>query len=153
MKTSWTISVFTATRAEYHLLTPVIRGIWNDDSLQLDLIVSGTHLCEKYGRTIEDIYADGFPVADTIETIQDGNSVDDIIALTLIGCSKHFKKIHPDFYGNLYKNNKTNFFLAKRLAFFSKFCHTISSTHFYRKMVKCGNMKFCRRNKESWIKL
>lgn len=97
MKTSWTISVFTATRAEYHLLTPVIRGIWNDDSLQLDLIVSGTHLCEKYGRTIEDIYADGFPVADTIETIQDGNSVDDIIALTLIGCSKHFKKVHPNF--------------------------------------------------------
>ena len=34
----WTISVFTATRAEYHLLSSVIRRIVDDDSLILDLI-------------------------------------------------------------------------------------------------------------------
>lgn len=92
-----TISVFTATRAEYHLLSSVIRRITEDEKLLLDLIVSGTHLSEKYGKTIDNIYADGFPIGETIETIKEDKSVDDIIASTLLGCSSHFKKIQSDF--------------------------------------------------------
>ena len=38
------ICVITATRAEYGLLYPVIEKIQNDSELELDLIVSGTHL-------------------------------------------------------------------------------------------------------------
>ena len=39
------ICVFTATRAEYHLLNPVIRRIADEADMELDLIVSGTHRC------------------------------------------------------------------------------------------------------------
>lgn len=51
------IAVVTATRAEYGLLSPVIKELRKreNDGLRVDLIVTGTHLSEKYGRTIEEI--------------------------------------------------------------------------------------------------
>lgn len=51
------IAVVTATRAEYGLLSPVIKELRKQetDELRVELIVTGTHLSDKYGRTIEDI--------------------------------------------------------------------------------------------------
>lgn len=51
------IAVVTATRAEYGLLSPVIRELRKHESneLKIDLIVTGTHLSEKYGMTIDEI--------------------------------------------------------------------------------------------------
>ncbi len=51
------IAVVTATRAEYGLLSPVIRELRRQESnkLQVDLVVTGTHLSEQYGMTIEEI--------------------------------------------------------------------------------------------------
>lgn len=51
------IAVVTATRAEYGLLSPVIRELRKRESnnLQVDLIVTGTHLSEQYGLTINEI--------------------------------------------------------------------------------------------------
>lgn len=44
------IAVVTATRAEFGLLTPLIRRIKDDDVLELDLIVTGGHLSKNRGR-------------------------------------------------------------------------------------------------------
>lgn len=51
------IAVVTATRAEYGLLSPVIKELRakESDDLRIDLIVTGTHLSEDYGMTINDI--------------------------------------------------------------------------------------------------
>lgn len=51
------IAVVTATRAEYGLLSPVIRELRRQESkdLRVDLIVTGTHLSGKYGMTIGEI--------------------------------------------------------------------------------------------------
>jgi UDP-N-acetyl-D-glucosamine 2-epimerase, UDP-hydrolysing len=51
------IAVVTATRAEYGLLSPVIKELRKQetDDLRVELIVTGTHLSDKYGRTIEEI--------------------------------------------------------------------------------------------------
>lgn len=51
------IAVVTTTRAEYGLLSPVIRELrlLENDELQIDLLVTGTHLSEQYGRTIDEI--------------------------------------------------------------------------------------------------
>jgi GDP/UDP-N,N'-diacetylbacillosamine 2-epimerase (hydrolysing) len=48
------IAVVTATRAEYGLLSPVIRELryHEDDSLKIDFIVTGTHLSEQYGISV-----------------------------------------------------------------------------------------------------
>lgn len=51
------IAVVTATRAEYGLLSPVIKQLRKREceELKVDLIVTGTHLSEKFGRTIQHI--------------------------------------------------------------------------------------------------
>ena len=51
------IAVVTATRAEYGLLSPVIRELRKRESreLKIDLIVTGTHLSEEYGMTVDAI--------------------------------------------------------------------------------------------------
>lgn len=52
------ILVFTGTRAEYGLLRNVIRLL--AEKSDTALLASGTHLEEKYGRTLEEIEKDGF---------------------------------------------------------------------------------------------
>lgn len=51
------IAVVTATRAEYGLLSPVIRELRKreDNDLKVDLIVTGTHLSRQYGMTVEEV--------------------------------------------------------------------------------------------------
>ena len=51
------IAVVTSTRAEYGLLCPVIRELRKNESenLRIYLIVTGTHLCKEYGKTINEI--------------------------------------------------------------------------------------------------
>lgn len=51
------VAVVTATRAEYGLLSPVIKEIRKkeDTNFKVDLIVTGTHLSESYGMTINEI--------------------------------------------------------------------------------------------------
>ncbi|CAN5373155.1 UDP-N-acetylglucosamine 2-epimerase [soil metagenome] len=57
------IGVFTATRAEYGLLRPVLVRLSASDRLEPLLIVSGTHLSERHGGTIAEIESDGQPIA------------------------------------------------------------------------------------------
>ena len=51
------IAVVTATRAEYGLLSPVIKKLRSLESamFKVELIVTGTHLSKHYGMTIDDI--------------------------------------------------------------------------------------------------
>lgn len=58
------IAVVTATRAEYGLLSPVIRELRAKEStdFHVDLIVTGTHLSEQYGRTVQEIERDEFRI-------------------------------------------------------------------------------------------
>ena len=57
------IGVFTGTRAEYGLLKPLIEKINRDCELELYLIVTGSHLEEKFGDTYREIIADGYSIA------------------------------------------------------------------------------------------
>lgn len=51
------IAIVTSTRAEYGLLSPVIKEIRKHETekLKVDLIVTGMHLDEKYGMTVNEI--------------------------------------------------------------------------------------------------
>ena len=57
------ICIFTSTRADWGLQRGVAELIGQSDELQLQLLVSGSHLSEKHGMTVREIEADGF-VAD-----------------------------------------------------------------------------------------
>lgn len=94
-----TLAVVTATRAEYGLLTPLIKRILNDDELELELIVTGSHLSEKQGFTIRDIQRDGFPIAYEIPILEEGNTPCDIsltMANALRGFAQCFRDDRPD---------------------------------------------------------
>ena len=52
-----TICVVTGTRAEYGLLYWLMKEINTDEDLELQLVVTGTHLSAKYGLTSEAIEA------------------------------------------------------------------------------------------------
>ena len=53
------IAVVTGTRAEYGLLYWIIKGIHEDPDLELQLIVTGMHLCPEFGMTVKEIENDG----------------------------------------------------------------------------------------------
>jgi UDP-N-acetylglucosamine 2-epimerase (non-hydrolysing)/GDP/UDP-N,N'-diacetylbacillosamine 2-epimerase (hydrolysing) len=57
------IAVFTGNRAEYGLQYPILKAIREHPDLDYRLIVSGAHLEENCGRTIQEIRDDGFEVA------------------------------------------------------------------------------------------
>lgn len=93
------IAVVTATRAEYGLLTPLIRRIEEDQELALELIVTGGHLSDKQGRTIRDIEKDGFPIAHEIPILEEGNTPYDsslTMANALRGFAECFRDDRPD---------------------------------------------------------
>ena len=58
------IAVVTATRAEYGLLMPVIKELreFESEEFRTELLVTGTHLSEKYGMTIQEIEKDGLRI-------------------------------------------------------------------------------------------
>ena len=89
------IAVITATRAEYGLLIPLIRRITEDAELELCLIVTGTHLSDKYGCTINAIRKDGFLIAHEIPILEDGNTSFDI-SLTMANATKGFAACFRD---------------------------------------------------------
>lgn len=61
------ICIVTATRAEYGLLRWTIDGVARDPSLELQLVVTGTHLDPAFGETWKQIEADGYPIAAKVD--------------------------------------------------------------------------------------
>lgn len=93
------VCVITATRAEYGLLYPLIGKIDADEQLQLQLIVSGTHLNEKYGYTKSEIEDDGFWIAKEIAIPTEGTdacAVSESMGNALIKFAEYLKENRPD---------------------------------------------------------
>jgi GDP/UDP-N,N'-diacetylbacillosamine 2-epimerase (hydrolysing) len=68
------ICVFTSTRADYGLLQGVIEKIVQSPSLELRLLVSGSHLRKDLGYTIDEIKEVGFDSITTIDIELDDDS-------------------------------------------------------------------------------
>ena len=56
------ITIVTGSRAEYGLLRNLITKFNDSDSFDLNLIVTGSHLSEEYGNTIDEIKEDGLKI-------------------------------------------------------------------------------------------
>lgn len=56
------VAVITGTRSEYGLLTSVMEAIAAQRRLQLQLVVTGMHLCRRFGMTIQQIKQDGWRI-------------------------------------------------------------------------------------------
>ena len=93
-----TITVVTATRAEYGLLRPVVQKIAASDVLDLQLVVTGAHLCPRLGETVHEIEADGLPIAARLPIFTDNadEPVAKNIARTMEIFDNHFAAHRPD---------------------------------------------------------
>ena len=68
------VAVVTSTRADYGLLRWPMRAIAASASLELQLIVTGTHLAPGFGMTVDEIERDGFAVDARVEMLLDSDS-------------------------------------------------------------------------------
>jgi UDP-hydrolysing UDP-N-acetyl-D-glucosamine 2-epimerase len=94
-----TIGVITTSRAEYGIVAPILRSIAASTRLQFALIVGGTHLLERYGRTIEAIERDGFPIAARIDMLEEDDSplgTARSIARAVAGFAAYYERATPD---------------------------------------------------------
>ena len=68
------IAVFTGTRAEYGLLYWLMKEIQSNESLELQVIVSGMHLSPEFGETWRQIEVDGFTIDAKVEMLLSSDS-------------------------------------------------------------------------------
>lgn len=91
------VCIVTATRAEYGALKNVINLIDKSNKLNLILVVTGTHLSEKFGRTISEIYEDGIKINKCIDILSNRN--DNIGITETIGNASYL-------FGEFFSENK-----------------------------------------------
>ncbi len=94
------VCVITGSRSEYGILKSVIKEIQKSQKLELFLLVTGMHLLEKYGNTIEIIKKDGIPIQKTIpmysQNSSDKEKLGEAVSRAISNFSKAFREFEPD---------------------------------------------------------
>ena len=93
------ICVVTGTRAEYGLLYWLMKKIENDDSMILQLVVTGMHLSPEFGLTYKQIEKDGFTINRKVEMLLSSDTSTGIsksMGLAMIGFAEAFEEMNPD---------------------------------------------------------
>lgn len=93
------IAVFTGTRAEYGLLYWLLKDIQSDEDLELQLLVSGTHLSPEFGNTYTEIEQDGFAIDEKVEILLSSNTpigVAKSMGLGVLGFADALGRLKPD---------------------------------------------------------
>lgn len=93
------ICIVTGTRSEYGLLYPLIKRIYEDEEVELQLIVTGTHLSPEFGMTVKLIEFDGFPISERIEILLSSDTAVGIsksIGLGMISFGEAYERLQPD---------------------------------------------------------
>lgn len=63
------ILAVTGIRSEYDILRPVIRLLKDDKRFEVGVVVSGAHLTQWHGHTVEEIKKDGFKIVDKVQNL------------------------------------------------------------------------------------
>lgn len=93
------ICVFTGTRAEYGIMSRLIRLIDNDPDLQLQIIATNMHLSPEFGLTYKEIEADGFHIDKKVEMLLSSDTPNGTVksmGLALIGFADALEDLKPD---------------------------------------------------------
>lgn len=86
------ICVVTSTRADYGIMSRLIEMMQNDSDIELQLVVTGMHLSEKFGCTYKEINA---PIIEKID-IEIEKEPAHSLALAIERFSQCFGKLKPD---------------------------------------------------------
>ncbi len=92
------ICVVSGSRADYGLLAPVMRLIRDDPDLELQVVVTGTHLCTEFGFTYRRIEHDGFKIDARVDSLQSGGDVAAVtrsVGFGVIGFADVLQRLRP----------------------------------------------------------
>lgn len=93
------ICTITGTRADYGLLKELLLRFQQNPQIELDLVVTGTHLSKQFGNTQDEIANDGFDKYNTVSIPVDEDTKQAMASSTgtaLIIFSKYFAEKKPD---------------------------------------------------------
>lgn len=94
------ICFITGTRAEYGLLSRLMKMVQDDNSTQLQIIATNMHLSPKFGNTYQEIENDGFTIDKKIPILEDGkddaNATLKSMAKALSGFADAYDELKPD---------------------------------------------------------
>ena len=93
------VCIITAARSEYGLLKWVIDGVNKDNELELQLVVTGAHLSEEHGKTVQFIEEDGYPISARVDMQLASENKRDIVrsmGQCSIGMADAIADLNPD---------------------------------------------------------
>lgn len=94
-----TICILTATRAEYGLLSPIIKALLKTKLYNVKVAVTGMHLSPEFGLTYKEIEKDGVEIDKKIPILlssDDAVSISKTMALALSSFAEYFDNLKPD---------------------------------------------------------
>lgn len=93
------VCIITGTRAEYSALRPVLFRFQEDQSVELQLLVTGMHLSPEFGLTYKEIERDGFVITERNEMLLSADTVSGVtksMGLAMIGFADNLARLNPD---------------------------------------------------------
>jgi UDP-N-acetylglucosamine 2-epimerase (non-hydrolysing) len=93
------IAVFTGTRAEYGLLSRLMRLLQDDPAIELQVIATAMHFAPEFGETWRAIEADGFSIAARVEMLLASDTrvgVAKSLGLGTLGMADALDRLRPD---------------------------------------------------------
>lgn len=93
------LCVVTTSRAEYGLLRPILRHAQKSDCIDLQLVVSGTHLLQSKGFTLQEIQNDRIPICAQVELFENNNAEISYASILGKGCEQFadvLARLQPD---------------------------------------------------------
>lgn len=93
------ICIVTGTRAEYGVLYWTMKALANDNTVSLQVVVTGMHLAPEFGLTYKQIEADGFKIDWKVEMLLSADTSSSIaksMGLGMMGFSDAFALLKPD---------------------------------------------------------
>lgn len=89
----------TGTRADFGLMSSTLAALQDSEALDLSIVVTGMHLSDKYGKTIDDINAANLPISAIVQVDFENASGAEMarnLGMMMTGFVDAFVKIEPD---------------------------------------------------------
>lgn len=90
------ILFLTGTRADFGKLKTLISAVRDSDSFEYGIFATGMHMMSRYGLTVNEIAKSGFNNIFTYMNQSEGDSMDTILANTVIGLGRYIDEYKYD---------------------------------------------------------
>lgn len=93
------ICIVTGTRAEYGILSHLVKSLLDDPRVELQIIATNMHLSPEFGLTYREIEADGFKIDKKVEMLLSSDTHVGTVksmGLASIGFADAFAELSPD---------------------------------------------------------